>query len=230
MLSCNAKRIVFLTIGQAPRLDLSHAIERDLPPHLVVEHLGALDGLDRAAAERRFSPAEGRPWLISRIADGETVVLDAQAIGRQLQYCIDCLDEGGADVIVLLCTGEFPALRTKHAWLVEPDAVVCNSVASLLKGALAGIIVPLPQQVEEARVKWQRLDKPPLFATASPYEPEPTELIETAVSLQDQGAQALILDCMGYGPHHKQALQSAGCRLPVLVSGSVVAGALSAFL
>lgn len=230
MLNAITRRIVFLTIGQAPRHDLSQAIERGLPPHLVVEHFGALDGLDRAAIEQRFYPAEGRPWLISRIADGGTVMLDAQAIGRQLQHCTDTLDDGGADVILLLCTGEFPALRTKHAWLVEPDAVVCNSVAGLLKGALAGVIVPLPQQIEEARTKWQRLDRPPLFGTASPYAPEPTELIEAAASLQDQGVQALVLDCMGYGPHHKQALKDAGCRLPVLVSGSVVAGALSAFL
>jgi len=223
------KRLVFLTIGQAPRHDLSQAIERALPPGLQVEHLGVLDGLDRATIERRVAPAAGRPWLISRIADGGTVTLDAQAIEEQLQHYADALDNAGADIVVLLCTGEFPALRTKRAWLVEPDAIVCNSVASLLNGALAGIIVPLPPQVEEARTKWQRLKTAPLFATASPYAQDPAGLIEAAASLQARGAQALVLDCMGYGPAHKQALRDAGCPLPVLVSGNVVAGALTAF-
>ncbi|GGO81729.1 hypothetical protein GCM10011348_21390 [Marinobacterium nitratireducens] len=230
MPNIDSRHLVFLTIGQAPRHDMSQAIERELPPDLVIQHAGVLDGLDRAAISRRFASSEGRPWLISQLADGETVTLDAEAIERQLQQCIDAIDHAGTDVIVLLCTGEFPALRTKRAWLVEPDAVVCSSVAGLLNGTQAGIIVPLPQQVAEARAKWQRLETPPHFATASPYSEEPDELLDAAASLQRQGAQALVLDCMGYSPRHKQILKDAGCPLPVLVASSVVAGALNAFL
>lgn len=225
-----ALRLVFLTIGQAPRHDLSDAIERSLPSHVYLRHAGVLDGLDRTAVAARFGAAAGQAQLISRLADGGTVTLCAQAIGEQLQRCIDRLEDEGADVVVLLCTGEFPGLTTRRAWLVEPDAVVCGTVASLLRGVQAGVIVPMPGQEREAGAKWQMLDKAPLFAAGSPYADTAQPLVDAARELQAHGAQALVLDCMGYAPYHKQALREAGCTLPVLVSGSVLGGALGALL
>lgn len=223
-------RLALLNIGQAPRHDLTEAIEQGLPPHVQARHVGALDGLSRTQVQMHFAPAEGGPCLISRLADGGTVTLDAQSIELQLQRTIDRLEEEGVEIIVLLCTGEFPALRTRSAWLVEPDAVVCRTVAGLLGGARAGVIVPLPQQEEEARAKWRTLSAQPLFAAASPYSPDAHSLVDAARTLESQGARALVLDCMGYTPHHKKALRDAGIGIPVLVSGSVLAGGLSTFL
>ena len=223
-------RLAFLTIGQAPRHDLSDPIEQGLPDHVEVRHAGVLDGLDLAAVDARFGPQAGGAQLISRMADGGVVTLGAAAIGEQLQHCIDRLEDEGVDVVVLLCTGEFPGLRTRRAWLVEPDAVVCGTVASLLRGVQAGVIVPMPGQEHEARAKWRMLDRTALFASGSPYADSARSLVAAATALQAQGAQALVLDCMGYSPRHKQALREPGCTLPVLVSGSVLGGALGAFL
>lgn len=223
-------RLALLNIGQAPRHDLTEAIEQGLPPHVSAWHVGALDGLTRAQVQSQFAPADGAPCLISRLADGGTVTLDAALVGQQLQRTIERLEDDGVEVIVLLCTGEFPALRTRSAWLVEPDAVVCRTVAGLLGGARPGVILPLPQQEEEARTKWRMPGAQPLFAAASPYAADAGSLVEAARSLQARGADALVLDCMGYAPHHKKALRDAGLNLPVLVSGSVLAGALGAFL
>ena len=231
MPTASTVRLALLNIGQAPRHDLTEAIEHELPAHVQARHVGALDGLSRAEVQSRFAPAEGAPCLISRLADGGTVTLDAALIGEQLQRTIDRLEDEGVEVIVLLCTGEFPQLRTRGAWLVEPDAVVCRTVAGLLGSHRAGVILPLAQQEEEARAKWRLPGTtPPLFAAASPYSPDARSLVEAARSLQAQGARALVLDCMGYAPHHKKALRDAGVNLPVLVSGSVLAGALGAFL
>lgn len=224
-------RLALLNIGQAPRHDLTEAIEQGLPAHVTARHVGALDGLTRAQVQAQLAPADGAPCLISRLADGDTVTLDAVLIGQHLQRTIDRLEDEGVDVVVLLCTGEFPKLRTRSAWLVEPDAVVCRTVAGLLGGgARPGVILPLAQQEEEARTKWRMPGAQPLFAAASPYSPDAASLVEAARSLQARGADALVLDCMGYAPHHKKALRDAGVSLPVLVSGSVLAGALGAFL
>jgi protein AroM len=222
-------RLVLLNIGQAPRFDLAEAIERGLPAHIQARHVGVLDGLGRSDVEQQFAAGDGRPWLISKLADGGTVTLDAHLIDLRLQQTIERLEDEETDVIVLLCTGEFPALRAKRAWLVEPDAVVCSTIASLLGAAQAGVVVPLPPQVEEARAKWRHLKTPALFESASPYDASPQPLVRAARALQDRGAQALVLDCMGYAPSHKAALVDAGVDLPILVSGSVLAGALSAF-
>lgn len=196
-----------------------------------MRHVGALDGLSRLEAERDYGPtSEGQAWLISRLRDGGTVTLDAGKLELRLQHCLDRLEHEGVEIVVLLCTGEFPSLRTSRAWLLEPDVVVCATIASLLGDATAGVIVPLPQQVEEARTKWRHLPRSPFFGAASPYDDGAHNLVDAARTLQEHGAQALVLDCMGYTARHKQALLDAGCRLPILVSGSVLAGALGAFV
>lgn len=222
-------KLAFLTISQSPRPDLSDVIECELPPGVTVSHLGALDGLD-ATGIAACASHPGQPWLISKLADGTVVTLDVGAIGTRLQYCLERLEIQGATIIVLLCTGEFPGLTTKRATIIEPDAVVCKTAQGLLRDRQVGIILPLPEQVGEAREKWALLGKPPIFAFASPYEDDTASLITAARDLQDQGAQALVLDCMGYTPQHKQALRAAGVTLPVLVSGQVLAAALGAFM
>lgn len=62
--------LTFLTIGQAPRPDLSEAIEAHLPATAHIRHAGVLDGLTRQEAERTFGATEGRATLLSRLADG----------------------------------------------------------------------------------------------------------------------------------------------------------------
>ena len=52
----------------------------------------------------------------------------------------------------------------------------------------------------------------------------------SAIPLVDDGAEALILDCMGYAPRHRKAIREAGITVPVLVSGSVLGAALGAAL
>lgn len=222
--------LTFLTIGQAPRPDLSEAIEAHLPMTTDVRHAGVLDGLSRTGAEARFGAVKGRATLLSRLADGSAVTLDAEAVGAGLQACVDRAEDGGADVVVLLCTGEFPGLRTRRARLVEPDALVTGYVASVLRGSQVGVIVPLPEQVTEAREKWRAVVPAPAFATASPYADDASALCAAARAHLEAGATALMLDCMGYGSRHRRALRAAGITVPVLTPGAVVGAALGPLL
>ncbi|WP_299538861.1 AroM family protein [uncultured Streptomyces sp.] len=222
--------LTFLTIGQAPRPDLSDAIEAHLPTTVRVRHAGALDGLTRREVERGFGSAEGRATLLSRLADGSAVTLDADAVGAALQSRLDRAQDAGADVVVLLCTGEFPGLRAGRARLVEPDALVTGYVGTVLRGSRVGIVVPLPEQVAEARAKWRDAVPDPAFTTASPYAEDDAALCAAARAHLEAGAQALMLDCMGYGPRHRRALRAAGVTVPVLTPGAVVGAALGPLL
>lgn len=214
--------LALVTIGQAPRPDLSEAIEAAMPPDVRVRHAGVLDGLGRDEAVRRFgASAGGAGTLISRLADGRTVTLDAGAVGEGLQRRIDELEDEGADVIVVLCTGEFPGLRTRRARLIEPDTLVTAYVSTLLGGSPTGVIVPLPEQVADARGKWKGLRPEAGFAAASPYGDE-GPLLAAARALVGGGAQALVLDCMGYTDRHRAALRRDGVTVPVLTSGAMV--------
>ncbi|MGW2341651.1 AroM family protein [Streptomyces sp. NPDC001661] len=215
------RNVGFLTIGQAPRPDLSAGIEATLPGAVRVRHAGVLDGPDPARAAERLAATPGRPTLITRLATGVTVTLDEAAVGEALQGRLDALEEDGVDAVVLLCTGEFPALRTRRALLVEPDALLTTYVRGVLGGVQVGVVVPLPEQVAAAREKWRGVTPTPEFATASPYAADETELLCSARELVRQGAGAIVLDCMGYGDRHRGALRAGGVRVPVLTSSGI---------
>ncbi|MFD8572735.1 AroM family protein [Streptomyces sp. NPDC059639] len=217
------RNVGFLTIGQAPRHDLSAAIEAALPVTARVRHAGVLDGLDRARITGRFAAVAGRPALITRLTCGDTVTLDETAVGGALQERIDALEDDGVDTVVLLCTGAFPALRTRRALLVEPDALLTTYVGGVLCGRPVGVIVPLPEQVAAAREKWQGVTPPPLFATASPYAEDEAGLRAAGRDLVGRGARALVLDCMGYTDRHRRALRTDGVAVPVLTSSGITA-------
>ncbi|MEU2250650.1 AroM family protein [Streptomyces sp. NPDC019224] len=222
--------VTFLTIGESPRPDLSVAIEAELPPTARIRHAGVLDGLGRAEAEARFGAVAGRATLLSRLADGGSVTLDAEAVGAGLVALVERVEDEGADVVVLLCTGEFPGLRTRRARLVEPDALLTGYVGTALRGSRIGIVVPLPEQVAEARTKWRALTPAPSFTTASPYADDTTALCAAARARLEEGADALVLDCMGYGTRHREALRAAGITVPVLTPGAVVGAMLGPLL
>ncbi|WP_326667567.1 AroM family protein [Streptomyces sp. NBC_01257] len=222
--------LTFLTIGQAPRPDLSEAIEAHLPVNARVRHAGVLDGLTRQEAELRFGATAGRATLLSRLADGSSVTLDADAVGAGLQTRVDQVEDAGADIIVLLCTGAFPGLRTRRARLVEPDVLVTGYVGTVLRGSRVGFVVPLPEQVTEAREKWRSVVPDPAFTTASPYADNEAALLAAACTHLEAGANALMLDCMGYGARHRRSLRAAGLTVPVLTPGAVVGAALGPLL
>ncbi|MFI6610847.1 AroM family protein [Streptomyces sp. NPDC050507] len=222
--------VTFLTIGQAPRPDLSETIEAHLPATARIRHAGVLDGLTRQEAERTFGATEGGATLLSRLADGEPVTLDADAIGAGLQSRIDQVEEAGSDVVVLLCTGEFPGLRTRRARLIEPDVLVTGYVGTVMRSSRVGFVVPLPEQVTEAREKWRTVVPDPAFTTASPYADNEAALLAAACTHLEAGADALMLDCMGYGERHRRSLRAAGLTVPILTPGALVGAALAPLL
>ncbi|MDM0114276.1 AroM family protein [Variovorax sp. J22R133] len=214
--------LAFLTIGQSPRPDMTGAIVKALPAHVRTIECGVLDGLSPEAVTRDFAVREGAFPLISRLASGQSVALDEHAVERGLQRCIDQLEAQGANVVVVLCTGHFATLRTKGAWLIEPDRVVQATINNLAHGKRLGMIAPLPEQVRQIQDKWSAPGDELPCASASPYGPLDS-LVDTARTLRDQGAQAIVLDCMGYTEQHKQAVVNAMPGLPVFVSASVLA-------
>jgi protein AroM len=62
----------------------------------------------------------------------------------------------------------------------------------------------------------------PIFAAASPYDDPPEMLRAAGLSLEARGAEALLLDCIGFTEDHRRALANA-TGVPVLLSNAVMA-------
>jgi protein AroM len=211
-----------VTIGQAPRPDVTPIIEAGLPAGTTCVHTGLLDGLTRPDAEARYGQRADRHFLVTRLLDGSVVRLDAEAVEAGLRDHLLGLEESGCDIIVLLCTGVFHSLRCDRAWLVEPDRVIPPVAAALLGGRTAGIVLPDERQVAAEGGKWSALAGVPRFAAASPYTRDLHGLEEAARRLAGEGAAALILDCIGFTERHRSAAATAA-GVPVLLSNAIIA-------
>jgi protein AroM len=217
-----------LTIGQAPRPDVVPILDRHVSGRVRRIHRGVLDGMTRSDIDARYRPPEGEPVLITRLLDGSSVQLSRARTREGVQQALTQLEEEGCDVILLLCTGTFDGLECRKAWLVEPDHIIPPLVAGLVQRRQLGIIVPLTSQMGSESGKWRPLGRPPVFAAASPYGEGPGPAIQAAEDLRRHGAEAILLDCIGFTEHHRTALAPLG--MPVILSNAVVAKALGELL
>jgi protein AroM len=210
-----------LTIGQAPRPDVTPIIDRYLPDSVHRIHRGVLDGLSRSDIDALYGVARGAPFLVTRLSDGSPVQLSAPKVERGVQAKLDMLEREDCDVILLLCTGTFHRLECRKSWLIEPDRIIPAVTASLLQQRLLGIIVPLAEQMGSERGKWRNLEREPIVASASPYTDDLDGVARAGAELAERGAECLLLDCIGFTERHRRALAAAG--LPVILSNAIVA-------
>lgn len=218
-----------LTIGQAPRADITPILAEHLPAEVECIHLGVLDGLDNATIARRFPVLPGEAVLTTRLLDGSAVIMGKSAVRAAVQAKLNELEQLGCRTIALLCTGEFHGLACERAWLLEPDLLVPPVVTSLTHGRQVGILVPLPGQMASEGAKWRALARAPVYAAASPYNSTPQQLTAAALELKAQAAEVIVMDCMGYTERHRSIVREA-TGLPVVLSNALLARLLAALL
>ncbi|MFE6446787.1 AroM family protein [Nocardiopsis dassonvillei] len=213
-------RLGVVTIGQAPRTDLTPEITALVPEATVVER-GVLDGLTRAQIEARPVAPDDHA-LTTRLADGTSVVLGGSLVMERLPGLLADL-EREVDAVLLACTGAFPELEHTKPLFV-PDRMIAFGTAALLgdTGRL-GVVCPLPEQRRDTEAKFGRrlpAGARVLTDVCSPYTGTPDDLAAAARRLADAGADLLALDCVGY-TEEMRARAAAASGLPVVLARSV---------
>ncbi|QZQ55581.1 AroM family protein [Curtobacterium sp. TC1] len=219
-------RLGVVTIGQAPRTDLTPELSRWLPGVELVER-GVLDGMS-AEALATMGPADDDHVLTTRLADGGSIEIGERQVQERLPGVLTAL-ETEVDAVFLACTGPFDALpHTKP--LFVPDALISLGTAALATavggagGARVGVVCPLPAQQDFTVAKFARrlAGQHVLTAPSSPYTGTDATLTDAARTLLDSGAELIALDCIGYTEHMRQVV-AAATGLPVVLARSVAA-------
>lgn len=221
-----ARKLGTLTIGQAPRADITPILDAVLPAEVPRLHAGVLDGLSKAEIARDFAPRAGGALLTTKLLDGSAVVTDRDKTEAAAAGKLAALEAEGCSTILMLCTGHFATLACDRARLVEPDRILPAAVAALIGGEQLGIVVPLIEQIDSEAGKWRPLARPPIYAAASPYAEGEPGLAQAAADLARRGASVLLLDCMGFVERHR-AEAARGSGLPVILSNSMIAKLVS---
>ena len=207
-------RLGTVTIGQSPRSDIMPELLAAVGREVEVIECGALDDLDRREIDE-LAPVQGDYPLVSRLRDGSEVRLAERHVIERLKNCIRKLERQAIELVILLCTGEFPHL-TASCPVLKPDRLLVHVISGITESGTLGVIVPMPQQQEVMKPKWQRTGLDVVSAAASPYSSTEAELAEAARRLKASGATLVVLDCLGFGSQHARIVRRES-GLPVLV-------------
>lgn len=210
-----------VTIGQAPRDDVVKSMFGDRVPSSVVQ-AGALDDLTIDNI-RCLAPDPTEHVLVTRLRDGSEAVVAKQRILELVHGAVRRIEQAGARVICVVCTGTFPPLG-QSSRVVYPDRIVTGVVNGVIPAGTLGVLMPHQDQEESMRTKWSAPGRDVVVGTASPYDPQ-ASLRGAIDEMVTAGVDAIVMDCMGYD---RQMLQAVRCMTdaPVLLANGVVAAVL----
>jgi len=215
-----------VTIGQSPRPDLIPEMKEMLGQDVVIIEAGALDGLTLDEVKELY-PEPGDYVLITRMADGTAVKIAEKHILPRVQAQITNLVEKGAEVVALVCTGEFPDFDCPRL-VVKPQRVLFNAAAAVASGLRLGVFTPDVDQIPQSSERWTGVGADLRVVPASPYG-SPEAINEAARALRDWGAQVVVMDCIGYTLAMKQAVKEI-TGVPVILARSILARVLAELL
>jgi protein AroM len=219
-----ATTIGLVTIGQAPRTDVVPEMLQLLGAAVRIREAGALDGLSRAEV-RGLAPRPEDEVLVTRLRDGTSVQVAEREVVPRLQERVDALIVEGADVVALLCTGEFPAFGCPRL-LLRPQVVLHHFVASVAHGRRLGVVVPVLAQVTSATRRWRTAAGGVCVVAASPYTADAADRDQAIEALRDWGADLVVLDCLGFDRSMK-ARAAAIAGVPMILPRTVLARTLA---
>jgi protein AroM len=101
------------------------------------------------------------------------------------------------------------------------DAVVDDRYA-------LGVVVPLPEQIGQAKGKLSEITPKLHVVSASPYGPQ-DEIRQAAESLYEKRVDLVVLHCMGFSADHRKMVRDITQR-PVLVANTIVARTVTELL
>lgn len=212
-------KIGMITIGQSPRTDVTPDLVGVWRDRVDIIQKGALDGLTLEEIQK-MGPEEGDYTLVTRLKDGTQVIIGKKHILPKVREKVRELNEEEVDVILLLCTGEFPEMESKIL-IIKPQEVLHKTVAAIAGKNKIGVLTPLPEQTEQAREKWLSSGVNAEIAWGSPYGEE--EIILRGIrELSGKNISLIVMDCMGYTWDMKQKAKKLTDK-PVILPRTLIA-------
>ena len=209
-----------VTIGQAPRVDVIPEIVGILGKDIIIRESGALDELTREEIAC-LAPKKGDYVLVTRLKDGSSVQVAERHITPRIVKKIEEHFARGIEVVLLLCTGEFPNFEEKGL-LLRPQKILFNAVAAIGEEQRIGILTPSADQKEHAEERWKKVSAHVRVVPASPYVDPLNAVRRAAEQLQSWEAQLSVMDCIGY-TREMQTLVRDITGKPVVLARSIAA-------
>lgn len=210
-------KLGLLVVGQSPRVEVEKEFKR-LVAGAELDLRGCLDGLTRTEIDL-LVPGAGETTLFTRLPDGDGVALSKTAVVKHGTARLDALERSDADVVVVLCTGDFPAWADRR--VLFPSLIIKSLVKGVQPKGHLGIFSPLENQLENARARWTEAGYRVTAAALSPNS-SPDAAQVAGEMMARAKPDLLVLDCISYTAETKQAV-CAVARTPAVLAITAIA-------
>ncbi|EBQ3896376.1 AroM family protein [Salmonella enterica] len=217
-----------LTIGVVPMSEVLPLLTEYIDEQHITHH-SLLGKMSREDVMADYAVEPGDDPLLTLLNDNQIAHVSRQKVERDLQSVVEVLDNQGYDVIILMSTAAIKSMAARNSILLEPLRIIPPLVASIVDGHQVGVIVPVAELLAAQEKKWQVLQMPPVYSLANPVHGSEQQLIDAGQALLDQGADVIMLDCLGFHQRHRDILQQA-LDVPVLLSNVLIARLASELL
>ncbi|ECE6508127.1 AroM protein [Salmonella enterica subsp. houtenae] len=220
--------LAILTIGVVPMSEVLPLLTEYIDEQHITHH-SLLGKMSREDVMADYAVEPGDDPLLTLLNDNQIAHVSRQKVERDLQSVVEVLDNQGYDVIILMSTAAIKSMAARNSILLEPLRIIPPLVASIVDGHQVGVIVPVAELLAAQDKKWQVLQMPPVYSLANPVHGSEQQLIDAGQALLDQGADVIMLDCLGFHQRHRDILQQA-LDVPVLLSNVLIARLASELL
>ncbi|EBQ9883653.1 AroM family protein [Salmonella enterica] len=220
--------LAILTIGVVPMSEVLPLLTEYIDEQHITHH-SLLGKMSREDVMADYAVEPGDDPLLTLLNDNQIAHVSRQKVERDLQSVVEELDNQGYDVIILMSTAAIKSMAARNSILLEPLRIIPPLVASIVDGHQVGVIVPVAELLAAQEKKWQVLQMPPVYSLANPVHGSEQQLIDAGQALLDQGADVIMLDCLGFHQRHRDILQQA-LDVPVLLSNVLIARLASELL
>ncbi len=220
--------LAILTIGVVPMSEVLPLLTEYIDEQHITHH-SLLGKMSREDVMADYAVEPGDDPLLTLLNDNQIAHISRQKVERDLQSVVEVLDNQGYDVIILMSTAAIKSMAARNSILLEPLRIIPPLVASIVDGHQVGVIVPVAELLAAQEKKWQVLQMPPVYSLANPVHGSEQQLIDAGQALLDQGADVIMLDCLGFHQRHRDILQQA-LDVPVLLSNVLIARLASELL
>ena len=190
-------RVGLITVGQAPRSDVVPDMAAILGSDVEILESGALDGLSLEQIEP-LAPEGDDEILVTRLADGSSVFVGKKHIIPRVEAKIAALEDRGAALTVLLCTGAFPKLAARRPFL-EPQQLLLGLLRAMTFPGRLGVLTPSERHVPQTGARWRAAGFDAHVVPLSPYEEDDPAAVRRAADVLRAGdAGLVVMDCIGF--------------------------------
>ncbi|MCS6784901.1 MAG: AroM family protein [Candidatus Caldarchaeum sp.] len=212
----------FVTIGQSPRNDVLDDIGTILPRELKIVQAGALDEFNTAEeVYKNLRPASGETVYVTRMRSGEEVKVSKERLMPYVETKVRQLEEAGVDVVVILCSGEFPEFDVAPV-VVYPDKILKGISSSIQYRGPTAVLVPSSDHLQYGYKKWSKYFNEPLVIPISPYTASLQQFAEVGNQLKRNNIQLAVMDCVGYSFQQKTIIREYSPSTKVVSTRGVI--------